>query len=700
MDQPAAVGAAEQPRPAHDLRGVLAITAFRRLWIALTLSSLGDWLGFLATTSLAAALVRDQGYAAQNFAVAGVLALRLTPAVLLGPIAGVIADRFDRRITMVSCDMARAVLFASIPIIGTLWWLLIASFLIEALSMFWIPAKEASVPNLVPRERLEAANQLSLFTTYGTAPVAAALFALLSFLSALLTASLGVLAAMPVALALFVNAATFLFSAATIWRLEIPTRHRAAGAAPVSVVRGLLDGWRFVSGSRLVRGLVIGMTGAFTAAGAVIGLSRIYVSDLGAGNPGYALLFGAVFFGLAGGMFAGPRLLAALSRRRLAALSICGAGLSLATLAAVPNMVIAALLTVLLGAFSGTAWVTGYTLIGLGVADELRGRTFAFIQSLVRVTLLLVIAVAPLASGVIGQHELRLTDDVSASYNGAAITMFLAGLLAAGVGVVSYRHMDDRQGVPLWRDVAAAVRGSRLASGAAAAGVLVAFEGGEGAGKSTQSRLLADWVRGRGHEVVLTREPGGTAVGRQLRATLLDPASGELSARAEALLYAADRAEHVATVIRPALARGAVVVTDRFVDSSLAYQGAGRSLPAEQVAQLSRWATGGLVPDLTVVLDLPPETGLGRSVGPTDRLEAEPAHFHERVRGEFLRLARADPDRYLVIDAAQPTDAVAAAIRERLSTVVLERVVAVPDPLTDATSGHPMPVAGSAPRGE
>jgi len=260
--------------------------------------------------------------------------------------------------------------------------------------------------------------------------------------------------------------------------------------------------------------------------------------------------------------------------------------------------------------------------------------------------------------------------------------------------------MDDRQGVPLWRDVAAAVRGSRLASGAAAAGVLVAFEGGEGAGKSTQSRLLADWVRGRGHEVVLTREPGGTAVGRQLRATLLDPASGELSARAEALLYAADRAEHVATVIRPALARGAVVVTDRFVDSSLAYQGAGRSLPAEQVAQLSRWATGGLVPDLTVVLDLPPETGLGRSVGPTDRLEAEPAHFHERVRGEFLRLARADPDRYLVIDAAQPTDAVAAAIRERLSTVVLERVVAVPDPLTDATSGHPMPVAGSAPRGE
>ncbi|HTY71343.1 MAG TPA: dTMP kinase [Actinomycetes bacterium] len=187
--------------------------------------------------------------------------------------------------------------------------------------------------------------------------------------------------------------------------------------------------------------------------------------------------------------------------------------------------------------------------------------------------------------------------------------------------------------------------------------MFIAFEGGEGAGKSTQVRRLADALAARGLDVRTTREPGGTPAGRRIRELLLDRASDGLSPRAEALLYAADRAEHVAAVIRPALAGGAVVITDRYVDSSLAYQGAGRTLAIADVARLSEWATEGLVPDLTVVLDLDPEVGLARA-GDPDRLEAEPLDFHRRVRQGFLDLAAAAPARYAVIDASRDPDEV------------------------------------------
>jgi len=187
-------------------------------------------------------------------------------------------------------------------------------------------------------------------------------------------------------------------------------------------------------------------------------------------------------------------------------------------------------------------------------------------------------------------------------------------------------------------------------------GLFVAFEGGEGAGKSTQVTSLAKALADRGLEAVTTFEPGDTAVGRRLREILLGHDTGALDPRTEALLYAADRAEHVAQVIRPALDRGAVCITDRYIDSSLAYQGAGRTLDASEVEGLSRWATGGLQPHLTVLLDIDPEIGLGRSSDPADRLEAEPLAFHRRVRDEFLQLSRREPSRYLVLDAAAPTE--------------------------------------------
>jgi len=200
-------------------------------------------------------------------------------------------------------------------------------------------------------------------------------------------------------------------------------------------------------------------------------------------------------------------------------------------------------------------------------------------------------------------------------------------------------------------------------------GLFLCFEGGEGAGKSTQAALLNDWLVARGHDVLLTFEPGDTHVGRDIRRIVLDPATGHLSARTEALLYAADKAEHVEKVVMPALAQGTVVITDRYVDSSLAYQGTGREIDAEELEHVLRWATGDLRPHLTVVLDLEPSAGLGR-FEERDRIEAESLDFHHRARQGFLALAAADPEHYLVLDARADRNHLASQIRDRVEQLL------------------------------
>ena len=203
-------------------RSVLAIPAFRKLWNAMVFSSLGDWLGLLATTALAQQL-SGGSYATANFAIAGVFIARLLPAVFLGPIAGVFADRFDRRRLMVVIDILRAALYISIPIVHTYFWLYAAMILVECLTLFWSPAKEASVPNLVPRDKLENANQVSLLAAYGTAPIAAILFTLLTLLSGAIATISPLLPSNSVDIALYINALSFLFAAYTIRGLkEIP----------------------------------------------------------------------------------------------------------------------------------------------------------------------------------------------------------------------------------------------------------------------------------------------------------------------------------------------------------------------------------------------------------------------------------------------------------------------------------------------
>jgi dTMP kinase len=658
--------------------GVLSIKPFRRLWIALSLSSLGDWLSLLALSILANNLAKSNG----AVAVSGVWLTSLLPALIFGPLAGVVADRFDRRMNMIIGDVLRAVLYVSIPlnlvvgVVDKLTWLYVAQFLASAASVFWTPAKDASVPNLVPADKLEQANQYSLVTTYGTAPIAGVLFSLVALVSRGLGNFSSYFTTNPENLALYFNALTFVVSALTIVSLRsLPQRRLGAGrSATPSVLRSMWEGWRFLGQTRVVRGIIVGMTGAFAAGGVVVGLGPSYVEGtLKGGSAGWGAVFSAIFFGLAAGMFLGLRILRGLSRRRLFGLSIAFAALPLALIAVIPNLAIVTVLVLILGACAGVAYVTGYTVVGLEVDDETRGRTFAFLQSAIRVILFAVIAIAPslaaafsaLVHAATGNQQVTVAD-VSYGSVGYNLVLLLAAIVALALGRLSYRQMDDRRGMSLTGDLVAALRGDATPQPPSAVpeevprerrGRLLALEGGEGAGKSTQARLLAIWLRDQGYDVVATHEPGATKVGMRLRALLLDNTHVGLSARAETLMYAADRAEHVAAVIIPALERGMIVVTDRYVDSTLAYQGAGRQLPVAEVADLNTWATGGLMPDLTILLDLPPADGLGRRARSGDRLEAEPAAFHQRVRAGFLARAQAEPDKYLVLDATrQPGD--------------------------------------------
>ena len=707
-------GAARRPRAREP--GVLSIKPFRRLWIALSLSSLGDWLSILALLSLAAYLTQKHtagqsatsAAAAQTTAIGLVWVATLLPPLLLGPVAGAIADRLDRRRTMIVGDILRGLLYLSIPLFydmthsHNLTWLLAAKFLAGVVSVFWNPATAASIPNLVPPDKLERANQYSLLGTYGTAPLAFGLFSVLALISEALGRVAPFFTTNPVYLALYINAASYAVSALTVWFLtEIPKRQASKISVP-STAKSIWEGWRFIGQTPVLRGLVTGMVGAFIGAGVVIGLSVPYIKfTLKGGDAGFGLVFAAIFVGMALGMVLGPRLLSGFSLRRLFGLTIAAAAVPLALIGLVPNLIMVTVFVVVLGALAGIAYATGFTIVGLEVDDDTRGRVFAFFLSSIQVILLTVITVVAFLSAAFtkliadatGSGDVKFAHVVYTSV-GQNVVILLAAALAAFLGVKSYRQMDDRKGVPLREDLLAAIRGEPPAPVPAAAhangsappprprGLLIAFEGGEGSGKTTQARLISIWLRELGYDVETTHEPGATKVGMRLRALLLDTTHTGMSPHAEALMYAADRAEHVASVIEPALDRGAIVITDRYVDSSLAYQGAGRNLPLEEIARFNWWATGGRMPDLTILLDMDPIEGLQRRARSADRLEAEPADFHLRVRAGFQALAQAEPSRYLVLDANRPSEQITRDIQVRIRGMLPDPVPLVAEAAT------------------
>ncbi|WP_233604246.1 dTMP kinase [Micromonospora sp. HM5-17] len=683
-------------------------------------ASFGDWLGLLATSLFAAAQVT--GDTAKGLAFGGVIAVRLLPALVLGPVAGVLADRFDRRYTMVICDLLRFVLFASIPLAALLdvggglvvGWAAVATFLIEAITLIWIPAKEAAVPNLIPRSRLETANQLTLITTYGLTPVLAAIVA------AVLDRSIRSAAggpppswAEPAQLALYVNSLTRLATALVVFFgiREISGRggvRERLGQFEQSALRQFVEGWRFIGTTPLVRGLVLGIFGAFAGGGVVIGTANFFTKSLAAGEAAFSLLFGAIFLGLSLGIGLGPMIVREMSRRRWFGLSIVLASASVLVLAGSIHLSMAILGALLVGAGAGMAFLAGTTLLGGEIADEVRGRVFAVVQTGTRLVLILAISLSSLLVGLGGSWRLRVAD-LEISVSSTRLLLLVAGLAGIATGVKAFRQMDDKPGVPVLADLWGSIRGRPLvpAEPHPTAGFFVVFEGGDGAGKSTQVTRLAEALRRQHREVVVTREPGATPAGERIRRLVLDRATGQeaLAPRAEALLYAADRAQHVATVVRPALTRGAVVISDRYVDSSLAYQGAGRTLPVEEISWLSSWATGGLKPDLVVLLDIEPRIGLRRVAsrgGEADLLESESIDFHERVRYAFLDLASSDPKRYLVLDASRPADEIAALVAARVTDLLAgaeppdhadsDHADADPAGRTDAESDHPRSV--------
>ncbi|MGB8961301.1 MAG: MFS transporter, partial [Pseudonocardiaceae bacterium] len=319
------------------VRGVLAIPAFRRLWGVTAITAVAEWQSLLALSALATQLT--SGYQAQSFALGGVVATKLLPAMLLGPLAGALADKLDRRHVMVVCDVLRACLFLSIPLVGQLAWLFAATFLIEICALFWIPAKDASIPNLLRRPaQVETANQLSLIMTYGAAVlVASGVFSALAKLGPVLSGA-GLI--MPGAegsayLALSLNGVAYAFCALMVGTRipEISGRAMATRDAQPGLLTMLRDGVDFVRGTPLVRGLVIGILGAFAAGGAVIACAKLYATSLGGGDAAYGLLFASLFIGLGLGMALAPLAARRIRHRGLFGLAIVAAGVALIAVA-------------------------------------------------------------------------------------------------------------------------------------------------------------------------------------------------------------------------------------------------------------------------------------------------------------------------------------------------------------------------------
>ncbi|MGH9001253.1 MAG: MFS transporter [Acidimicrobiia bacterium] len=392
----------EAGSPTLAPRRVFGSTEYFRLWVAQVISSTGDWIGLVAIIALAA---RVSG--GNEAAVGLVMAARMVPGFFFAPVGGVLVDRWDRKRTLVACDLGRAAIVALLPFVNSLTALFLASFLLELLTLLWSPAKEASVPNLVPPEKLAAANSLSLAAAYGTFPVGTLLFAGLAELAAWL-GSFDALSRLDVnreSLALWFNSLTFAASALLLTTIALPARPKRGGGARIDwgeTWRDLVEGLRFVSSDKLVRSVMLGMGVGLIGCGAVVPLGPIYVNQvLGAGPAGFGLLM----TGLGSGAAIGVISLSAVARRLrpevvfLSAVFTTGMGLILAT--SVSTLMPAVILTGAFGMGAGVAYVSGFTIIQGHVDDELRGRTFATLYTIIRFCLLLSLGVAPWLAGAL-----------------------------------------------------------------------------------------------------------------------------------------------------------------------------------------------------------------------------------------------------------------------------------------------------------
>ncbi len=425
---------------------VFGSSAYFRLWMAQVVSSLGDWIGLVAVLALAARV--SQGSSA---AIGFVMAARMVPGFFLAPVGGVLVDRWDRRRTMVVCDVGRSAIVATLPFVDTLLGLFLASFLLEILTLLWSPAKDASVPNLVPEKKLAAANSLSMAAAYGTFPVGSAVFASLAGLASWLGHfhALHRLQVNQESLALWADAVTFLGSAALIWTLTLPGGRGGEGRIDWGQTwRELVEGQRFIRRNETVRSVMLGMGVGLIGCGAVVPLGPIYAkSVLGSGSAGFGLLMTGVGTGAAIGVLALSVAVRRLPTEPVFVIALFGSGAGLILVSSFANLTVAVVMAGVFGLFAGTCYVSGFTVIQERVDDALRGRMFATLYTIIRFCLLMALAVAPWISGLLDQisgalFAHRVIDvGVRIAVPGVRLTFWLGGLVTLAAGVVVSRDM-------------------------------------------------------------------------------------------------------------------------------------------------------------------------------------------------------------------------------------------------------------------
>ncbi|MGK2930681.1 MAG: MFS transporter [Acidimicrobiales bacterium] len=430
-------------------------TAFFRLWLTQVVSATGDWLGFLAIAALATRL-SDRPEAAVGL----VMSARIVPGFFLGPAAGVFADRFDRKRLMVACDVGRALVLASLPFVDTIPGLIVASLVLEVFTLLWAPAKEASVPHLVPSDHLTTANSLSLVAAYGTIPVAAGLFTLLAKISDALGdyELFTVVRGTQEGLAFYFDAVTFALSALMIWSLPLPRRRRqdrTGGRRRIefgSALRDLQEGWQFVFLNPVVRSVNLGLATGLIGGGMLVPLGPVFAEEvLGSRDQsGFGILIFSLGLGVAGGVLGVSVFQRRLAKEWVFVGAVFVAGVSLFSAASMSALPAAGGFVFLLGVCAGTVYVLGFTLLHQHVQDELRGRIFSALYTLVRLCVLISFAVGPFLSELLGELSRGVFDDGHVELAGAAIavpgvrlTLWLAALIILVAGGIAATSMRD-----------------------------------------------------------------------------------------------------------------------------------------------------------------------------------------------------------------------------------------------------------------
>lgn len=675
----------EPSRQGSAYRALLGNRNYRYWFASSFISALGDWIGFAALTALVPKL-EGTSEGMGLFALGTLLLMRLLPNVIFGPLGGVIADRYDRKRLIVITDIARFGLFLAVAFTDDFVALFALTFVVEIFSVVFLSAKDASMPSVVENdEHLSEANQLNLLVSYGTLPLGAASTFIIAFLASTVDGLLPE-GTDPLRVALVVDAISYLVSAGLMARVHLPgeqQRRQEAAENDTSVFQELRDGLEFIRGFPLLRALISGMVGVFFGAGLVVSLGSPFVqSTLDRPESDWTLLFTLVGVGLVAGIVGLVPFMRRFDQEKSFTGFLASVGILSGVIALSPTFWVALPLGCLLGAAAGVAVVQGYTLLHEHTVDETRARTFALFYTLTRVALLLSFVMGPYVAGTI---------DTISPLPGIRVMLLLGSVVAAWFGLRARMAIGEMKRNDTSRLMIAPPVRRRYN------GLFITFEGVEGAGKSTQIRLLAEQLEAEGHEVVVTREPGGAPLAERIRELVLDPGTEAMGDRTEALLIAAARADHVQHLIRPSLDAGKVVLCDRFVDSSLAYQGHARGLPVADVREVNAWAIDGVQADAVVLLKLDPKEGLRRveeraaetrarmqaeqaangkvfelpvkftEQVARDRMEAEGLDFHQKVARGFLDLARKDRRRYVVVDAGGDADAVHRQVRAGLN---------------------------------